>query len=269
MKNKKGILMAGTVLLFAFLLTYSLWVVTIDKDPANEKLKLGRMVNDIYAVNSKAEEFEYFLKKSGEYALLETLKQRIEGEELIEDCDILYKTLECWFNENKIAKSLAEDYKNEFKDYIEMSGYEINVDDYIFGTELDVKYIIAKGKNDNPVDFGENSERKMSFRKDASFESRIMFNFSEYNEIFDEINKNLKCLKEAEDEQVKEDIAKSKENKKKPEECLGGRFSNVRKINGILYFDYKIDGALIEDGFEGKMAVDIFGFEKSSDIAIG
>jgi len=266
MKNKKGILMAGTVLLFAFILTYTAFVVLIDHTTPQEQLKMGRMANDIYESNNQANSFAYFLQKSGEYALLETLKNKIENKQLMDNCENLYETPQCWFNSEEISRELEKDFGSNFEKYLKDNSYSVKIQDYKFKIILNTDYLIVQGNNENYAEFGEKSERKLKFRRNVNFESKLKFNFSEYNNLFDQINENLECLKKSEDKQIKEDIAHA-DSKIKPKECLSTDFDNVEKINGVLFFDYSIKSPLFDGLFKGRIGVDLNGFENSKNIA--
>ncbi len=262
--------MAGTVLIFAFLLAYTAWVLLIDKDPVQEKLKLGQMVNDMYAANAEADNFAHYLEKSADYALVEAVQTTISSGKLIEGCEVLYESDACIFSLDKFAGGLSEESKNAFDKYIKAGGYEIAFTDYEFTTKIDGKNLVVEEKNAEIAitkRFFETS-RKMSFRRPLSFERRLNFDFSHYIALFNELNENLACLKEAKDEQIQEDIGSNDADKVKPEECLDEKFMHVKKTGGILSFDYEIEGILLEDSFTGPMNIDLKGFEESRDIAI-
>ena len=249
--SKKGMLMAGVAIVFAFILSYAVVVFLVDRSVEGEGLKLGQMLIDVYAAEDGADDMDYYVQKAGEYALLKGLKKNIEAGLVGNvECDAFFEDGNCPLGEDyeEIAKGVVEHVEEPFDEYIKLVRSELTAENYKFETKLEEGYLVLSGVTEIYSDFGKNFEREMKFERALSFESKIKFDFSEYSEVSAILLGNIACFKSS-DISLEDDIG----------DCLEDpRFSEVSKDGeDLLSFNYKVKGILFEDEFNGPLVVDL------------
>lgn len=219
-----------------------------DRPDVDEKLKVGKVVTDVYDASLEADKFDFFIDKSAEYALLKSMKKNIEIN---------------FDNENDFVNSLIEEFKVNFDKYLLLSEEEIKSSDFKFVIEYK-EGIRLNGSSDKELNFATLGNKKFNFTRKPSFELVFDYSFEWYNKMEEVLKLNLVCLKESKDEENIGDIAGSGEGKL-AKECLNEypNFLEVSKSSGILSIVYLTEGYLLEDEFRVPLEVNLVDFESS------
>ncbi len=261
LKDKRGILIEGTTIIIAFLLSTAMVYLFWDKEDA-EELVIGQMLIDVYSAEEKAEKFEYFFEKNSEYALLKGLKQNIAAG-LLEgtECENLYALdkEECKL-ENLIevfGKNVGDQSKRNFEEDYFHEKYDLNFEEMNFVTWNSGGKLIMNVNSDEFVDFGSDAEREMSYTAKIDYDSKLDFDFRSYEDMISPLKNNLHCL------DADEDIGSKSYS---ISDCLNAypEFSNLEKENEIFSFDYSMRGVLFEKELTGPFKLDLEGFRKYS-----
>ena len=255
MKSKKGFFLTFYLLVVFSLMVYTVIVLFGDRPDVDENARLGQMVFDVYDVSIEADKYSFFIGNVGEYSLLGSMKGVMEKGLNNEDCLAFYSE-GCMFEPEKIASSFSDNVGIHFDKYVT----RVSSKNFTFDTRFDGTNIFLKGDSDAKLNFAENP-KKMNFTNDLSFEVAIEYDFSWYNRMEDSLRLSLICLEHAKDEQQVDNIAEGSSGRN-PSECLMEypRFSDVKKIDKVLFFNYAADGYLFEDSFNIPLAVDLVGF---------
>ncbi len=267
LKSKKGLLIEGTAIVIVFLLSTAMVYLLWDNTESHEELKIGQMLLDVYRVEEKVEEFEYFFVKSGEYSLLNGLKNNINVGLLDgTKCSVLYdleKGEECYI-ENLIdvfGENVAEKTSEHFIEEFDNSVYGLNFKKVRFKTQKVNKELILNIKSDEKIDFGRDAERKMVYNVSIDFNTKLEFAFDEYLKMITPLKNNLACLESLSDINSEGSAVSN---------CLNAypEFSNLKKEGGILSFDYTVKGVLFEKKLTGPFRLDIEGFRRATMASI-
>ena len=185
--SKKGVLMAGVAITFIFLMSYAAIVFMVDKpDREEENLELGKMVLDIYDLETDGKVFEFYLKKSMEYSAIKAIKKRLsEGLSGPENClsegnYLLYSSSDCLIDKNSLVES-SVDYMDEFiENYFEKQVLEVSPGNFEIDGRFDQNKIIFEIETKEAIEFSSNPE-KMSYRLSPEFLLEFKYSFSEFD----------------------------------------------------------------------------------------
>ena len=269
LKDKRGLLIEGTAIIIAFLLSTAMVYLFWEKEDA-EELVIGQMLIDVYSAEAEAEKFGYFFEKNSEYALLKGLKQNVvagllEGTE----CESLYALdkEECEL-ENLIevfGNNVGDQSKRNFEEDYSYEGYVLNFEEMDFETRNSDGKLIMNVNSDEVLEFGNDAEREMSYTVKVDYDVKLDFDFRLYENMIKPLKNNLLCLESPEDIGYEYSSVSN---------CLNAypEFSNLEKENGILSFDYIVNGVLFEKELTGPFKLDLEGFriysmQDISDIA--
>ncbi len=275
-KSKKGILMFGTVIVFFLLMSYA--VVVLFTDESEKKLKLGSTLIEIYSAEENMRDFDYYLEKSGEYALLNGLKDYVPR--VMEDyvnCvkvdakqsakymgeNIWFSDVDCVFDPQKAVKnnlfSIDLHFDSYAGKYLTNLGEGVVAKDFKFDKKLDGDYLVLNGVSNKSLDFSEN-QKKLVFKKEAEFEAKLKFNFSEYYEVINVVIDEIDCFEKIKNDRKNQNIASSGTGPD-PFSCFNNKghagFSEVELDEDLLMFKYALEGALFEEHFIVPFAVDL------------
>ena len=257
--------MTGVSIVFVVLLIYTAVLFFIEREDINERLVLGGMVIDVLAAEESSGITEYYLEKSGQYALLKSVKKTTEEGFLDENCEAYYSGEGCKINVYDFADSVKKNLPGYFEEYIIANKLDMDVKKYKFDVVVAGGKVMLYAETSEKIDFGDASVREMEYKKSGNFNTELNFAFSQYLEAIESIESNILCLLESEDEQVKEDLGSSS-TRKNPKECLDDKFFNVKKKNGILSFKYKMKGALFEENLDVKLDVNLKGLGEGANL---
>ena len=261
LKDKRGILIEGTAIIIAFLLSTAVVYLFWEKEDA-EELVIGQMLIDVYSAEEKAEKFGYFFEKNSEYALLKGVKQNI-GAGLLEgtECESLYALdkEECEL-ENLIevfGNNVGNQSKRNFEEDYDYKDYELNLEEMNFETWNSEGKLLMNVSSDEFVEFGSDAEREMKYTVKIDYDSKLDFDFRSYENMVSPLKNNLVCLEGPENIGSESSSVSA---------CLNAypEFSNIKKENGILSFDYAVKGVIFENELIGPFKLDLEGFRKYS-----
>ncbi len=264
--------MAGVAIVFAFLIAYSVAVFFVPKCEAGDEgcfddAVIGQMLIDVDVAEEKADDFDIFLEKAGQYSLLKAVKKQVESGEIgvkgcerLERRDVIYSSDKCVVDVVVVLNAVEDHIEKYFNEYLDNSGFDL--DSVNLKVSFVEDFILLIGKSDEKLEFGSGVSEQLSFKRQLNFESKLKFDFSFYDDVTDNLKESLDCLLSAVD--VTE---LNPEEKNEPEECLGDRYSGVEKENGRLLLVYHADGMLLEEGFDVPLAVDLEGLEASLVLA--
>lgn len=253
MKSKKGFFLFGFSLIIFFLMIYAIIIFFGDRPDVDGDARLGQMVFDVYDASVEADKYGFFIGKVGEYSLLGSMKDVME-QGLGDECLVLYSG--CEFDPDLLVSSFSDAVGSNFDNYVT----RVSSENFTFETRFNGTSIMLKGITNAELNFVEDPKR-MNFTKDLDFEVHIDYDFSWYDEMEGVLRLELICAEHAKDEQLVENIA-SGSSGRDPAECFveHPKFSEVKKANNILSFDYEAGGYLFEKSFNVPLAVDLGGF---------
>lgn len=266
MKSKKAAFLFFYTLIVLVIMVYSIIVFFGDRPGVDENAQLGQMVFDIYGASIESDKHLFFIHKVGEYSLMsamkETMSEGLDGEGcMVEGEFILYKDVKCNFYPEEFTISFSENVGNSFDKY----STNISSENYTFETRYDGTSIFLTGTSGTKLNFAD--EDHFNFSRNMDLEVVIDYDFSWFSEMEYALKSNLICLENSRDEQKLENIA-GEESRRDPSDCLREypQFSEVRKSDGILYYDYLADGYLFEEWFDMPLALDLNGFKAAISI---
>ncbi len=257
-KSKKGFFLFGFSLIMFFLMIYAVFVFFGDRPDVDDNARLGQMVFDVYNADIEVSKYGFFINKVGEYSLIGAMKEGMSkgliGDCMVEGNYVLYNTNKCNFNPELLVSNFSDNIGVYFDKYVT----RISSKNYTFETRFNGTSIFLKGDSNAELNFAKESNKKFNFTKDIDFEIYFDYDFSWFNEMESNLKSNLDCLGNAKDEQQLENIAIA-DSDKTPSNCLNEypEFSDIRKINGLLHFNYLADGHLFEEGFNIPLIVDL------------
>ncbi|GEM_PF-5729210 len=264
MASKKGmsVLMPFIALIFLFLAFYTLFLFLAPSDEGAETLHLGQGVIDIVEAEATADAAHITLTTIGRYALLETLETQLKQGILPHSCGALYAGDHCLFNAENFVSSLSTETSHQYIEAVQSLPFTVPTNTYHFRTRLEETSITFDASSNGLVTYETDAERSLDFMREPSFIATIPSPLQPLEHLPSLLTLYETCLLTSADEQLTTNIA-APSNGPAPGTCFSSEkdISNVQKINGILTFDYELQGTSIISSFTVPITVDLEGFK--------
>jgi hypothetical protein len=264
LKSKKGFLMFAVTIIFMLIMVSAVVVFFVDRPNIESDMKLGKTLLSIYETEDKANEIYYYIEKAGEYSLFNALNETVSSGvfggvncEVENGREVMFSNLDCVFNDQKFKENISSRLNKSFDKYL--NDINISSKDFNFDINLKNDELILIGESDKQLQFSDN--KKLSFKKNVSFEKSLDFNFSEYSRSFDVVVDELNCFEKFMDFESQKSIGDSKSID--VSSCFTDKgyfeFLEVELVGDVLFYKYKMKGVLFEENFVIGFAIDLNG----------
>ncbi len=243
--SKKGMFIFFTLMIVVFLILAVFIVFFSDRPDVDESLKIGEVVIGVYDANAELKEYNFFLKKSAEYALMKSLEEGLKNGHV--DKEILLEEMKTSFNGH------LDNYLKD-RPEINFSETELNFNGSGF---------FAKGMAESLVSVSDRRNYNLTGR--PNFDIYWKYDFDWYEEMERILVDNFYCLEISRDNAILADIASENLEEELPSKCLleYPKFKSVEKTEGVLTFNYLAEGHEFEDQIEVPMKVVLSDLEDS------